>query len=398
MQEELEVAMESTVKGNRELTRPLNPELSTPVVNPGTELFKQSDRSAHIFSSTDLYSDLRNTDNNWETMREDFQKEIGKTEGHTQIFDSDELIDTVEEKVASSNAYIQVGVNSVASHKETQPNRDAATQASQWRKNGQVKAIAINDLYVGPGDGEEKREREEIERDERILEDMRASVNKQAGKFSQAAIRKQGALRSNTLASDRRALGVQGSTTSNNKLKHMKSVQLPPHSAKANGFPENIHNMDKLKKIDHITGNVAIENKEPQNGSSGNKNEWESRVEMLEEELTEAAAIEVGLYSIVAEHGSSINKVHAPARRLSRFYLHACKASSKDKRASAARATVSGLVLVSKACGNDVPRYVSVPVLRYASTKSSLTLKKFGSTRFFKTLDLKVLCEIIVLG
>ncbi|MFS7897727.1 putative NT-type C2 domain-containing protein [Helianthus anomalus] len=82
----------------------------------------------------------------------------------------------------------------------------------------------------------------------------------------------------------------------------------------------------------------------------------EHKVQSLEGELREAAAIEVGLYSIVAEHGSSINKVHAPARRLSRLYLHACKENSQSRRASSARSIVSGLILVAKACGNDVPR------------------------------------------
>lgn len=101
-----------------------------------------------------------------------------------------------------------------------------------------------------------------------------------------------------------------------------------------------------------------IEKEQLENSFSGYKVEMESKVEMLKEELMEAAVLEVGLYSVVAEHGSSANKVHAPARRLSRFYLHACKASSQAKRASAARAIISGLVLASKACGNDVPRYV----------------------------------------
>ncbi|XP_076926664.1 uncharacterized protein LOC143589929 [Bidens hawaiensis] len=82
----------------------------------------------------------------------------------------------------------------------------------------------------------------------------------------------------------------------------------------------------------------------------------EHRVQSLEGELREAAAIEVGLYSIVAEHGSSVSKVHAPARRLSRLYLHACKENSQSRRASSARSIVSGLILVAKACGNDVPR------------------------------------------
>jgi hypothetical protein len=73
--------------------------------------------------------------------------------------------------------------------------------------------------------------------------------------------------------------------------------------------------------------------------------------------LKEAAAIEASLYSVVAEHGSSMSKVHAPARRLSRLYLHACRESFQSRRASAARSAISGLVLVAKACGNDVPRY-----------------------------------------
>lgn len=87
-----------------------------------------------------------------------------------------------------------------------------------------------------------------------------------------------------------------------------------------------------------------------------NKPKLEAKVAMLEEELREAAALEVSLYSVVAEHGSSSNKVHSPARRLSRFYTHACKAEHPTKRESAASAIVSGLVLVCKACGNDVPR------------------------------------------
>lgn len=84
--------------------------------------------------------------------------------------------------------------------------------------------------------------------------------------------------------------------------------------------------------------------------------EWKTTIEMLREELREAAATEVGLYSIVAEHASSVNKVHTPARRLSRFYVDACKEGSQARRASTARAAVSGLVLVSKSCGHDVPR------------------------------------------
>ena len=72
------------------------------------------------------------------------------------------------------------------------------------------------------------------------------------------------------------------------------------------------------------------------------------RIKFLEEELREAAAIEVSLYSVVPEHGSSIYKVHVPAQRISRFYLHAFRAETQAKRGCAARAAASGLVVVSR--------------------------------------------------
>lgn len=88
--------------------------------------------------------------------------------------------------------------------------------------------------------------------------------------------------------------------------------------------------------------------------------EMESRIEKLEEELREVAALEISLYSVVPEHGSSAHKVHTPARRLCRLYIHACKYWSPNKRATVARNAVSGLVLIAKSCGNDVPRFVHI--------------------------------------
>lgn len=93
--------------------------------------------------------------------------------------------------------------------------------------------------------------------------------------------------------------------------------------------------------------------------------EMEMRIERLEEELREVAALEISLYSVVPEHGSSAHKVHTPARRLSRLYIHACKHWTRDKRATVAKNTISGLVLIAKSCGNDVPRYIYY----YASTR-----------------------------
>ncbi|XP_039682774.1 uncharacterized protein [Medicago truncatula] len=97
--------------------------------------------------------------------------------------------------------------------------------------------------------------------------------------------------------------------------------------------------------------------KEARNANLEGKIDYlDKKVKMLEGELREAASIEAALYSVVAEHGNSMSKVLAPARRLSRLYLHTCRENVQGRRFGAAKSSVSGLVLVSKACGNDVPR------------------------------------------
>ncbi|XVF11420.1 hypothetical protein REPUB_Repub08aG0026100 [Reevesia pubescens] len=75
----------------------------------------------------------------------------------------------------------------------------------------------------------------------------------------------------------------------------------------------------------------------------------------------------------VAEHGSSMSKLHAPAWRLYRLYLHVCKDGSRSRRANAATIAVSGLALVAKACGNDVPRpqYVWVSIFSSSTNISN---------------------------
>lgn len=82
----------------------------------------------------------------------------------------------------------------------------------------------------------------------------------------------------------------------------------------------------------------------------------ENKIQMLEGELRETAAIEVALYSVVAEHGGSMSKFHAPARRLSRFYRYAFGELPQASRANAGRSIVAGLFVVARACGSDVPR------------------------------------------
>ncbi|KAJ6721624.1 NUCLEAR PORE COMPLEX PROTEIN NUP205 [Salix viminalis] len=317
---------------------------------------------------------------------------------------------------------------------EFRAKQDADRKPWRYEMNGLENATTDN-LYDDLMDEKEKRELDDKGQSTVILEVRKPAFEKKLhGQLLEDASKKQAKLRSNTLALNRTAIGVQGNTR-RDKLKHLKSVQLQFNSAEGEDPFINSQFMEKTKKInisenvnkgakdyprserekstkgtydnqgeskskveilkEELSGAASKDGLAEQGNSkqkfqlmekekeidlhenvnkvdmsyerskreeetkgkfSGNKVELESKVEMLEEELMEAAAVEVGLYSVVAEHGSSINKVLAPARRLSRFYLYVCKAGSWAKRANAARAIISGLILVSKACGNDVPR------------------------------------------
>ncbi|KAK6280408.1 hypothetical protein POUND7_020675 [Theobroma cacao] len=168
-------------------------------------------------------------------------------------------------------------------------------------------------------------------------------------------------------------LGTIGNVLKIDRLKHVKSVRSSSDSVRSNGLSTNNQHAE-LKEVgvlgDALHGGGTFRSKSgnerkdakvyPKDTRSAildNKvQQLELKIKMLEGELREAAAVEAALYSVVAEHGSSMSKVHAPARRLSRLYLHAFKEGIQSRGASAARSAVSGLALVAKACGNDVPR------------------------------------------
>ncbi|GER31344.1 hypothetical protein STAS_07332 [Striga asiatica] len=184
--------------------------------------------------------------------------------------------------------------------------------------------------------------------------------------FSQVDVLKQGTSDNDS----EEKFAVNGKLSSIDRSKHVKSVRSSLDSSRSNG---SVRNSQLLLNSESKDSKMYV--KEPKNVVSETRIEHlEHRMKMLEAELREAAGIEVSLYSVIAEHGSSINKVHAPARRLLRLYFHASKQNSKSRIGSAAKSIVSGLVLVSKACGNDVPRLTfwlsNSVVLRVIMSKS----------------------------
>lgn len=161
--------------------------------------------------------------------------------------------------------------------------------------------------------------------------------------------------------------GTKRNLLKSDRLKNVRSVRSSSDIARSNGNQKEVKENGVLGDAPNRAGSFGSPERKdykvyPRDSRSAvaesKIQQLEHKINMLETELREAAAIEASLYSVVAEHGSSMSKVHAPARRLSRLYLHACKEDFQSRRASAARSAVSGLVLVAKACGNDVPRWV----------------------------------------
>ncbi|KAF3435208.1 hypothetical protein FNV43_RR22295 [Rhamnella rubrinervis] len=183
----------------------------------------------------------------------------------------------------------------------------------------------------------------------------------------QDVMRKEVPLEDDTLSLTKGNIAMQENILNDNKSKHARSVRLD--SAKNGLINSNKHTEVKENggqvEAQNSSGNLRSKERKdakvyPRDARSSildsKIQQLEHRIKMLEGELREAAAVEAALYSVVADHGSSMSKVHAPARRLSRLYLHAYRENSQSRRATAARSAVSGLVLVAKACGNDVPR------------------------------------------
>ncbi|CAM6039305.1 unnamed protein product [Sphagnum compactum] len=115
---------------------------------------------------------------------------------------------------------------------------------------------------------------------------------------------------------------------------------------------------------------AAAEAKAAMNQEKGEEKatQLEQELKKLEDELRDSAAIEVALFSIVAEHVGSPHKLHTPARRLARLYVHTFRNRSSDRCINSAKNYAAGLIVAVRACGNDVARltywWSNVVVLR----------------------------------
>lgn len=250
-------------------------------------------------------------------------------------------------------------VDSVISHK--QDGYNASSASSEDQETGQTSSLQksfIDDEII-----------DEIH--DKYAKETRMVVDKEhidpINGFSEVQFQKQLDLENNDLPSATEGNYIFNNNNSSiDRLKHGKSVRSSMDSSRSNGpvrsnrfLVADAQNHSRVSKSCESKGSKSCEKETNKPFFDGRIQHLERRMKVLEEELREAAAIEVSLYSVVAEHGSSMTKVHAPARRLSRLYFHVSKLNSKSRKGSAAKSIVSGLVLVTKACGNDVPRYNS---------------------------------------
>ena len=364
----------------------LSSDLGSPVDGPAPILNSHNSSLTPIQQNIASHGVHSSSSLTYENMEEDFDASIRSNgNGH--------LAQEVHEKVANSTSAvsgdgqknIKECISNSFSIKVSSPDNNSrvvekldSTRFGGSQVNGkgqeigrdhQEEAETSDDIYdSATEDGEEPHE---IGDERKNLDERRHSTEDEQLPFGDAT-RVQVSLEGNTFSLSRENLGMKGNILKSDRLKNVKSVRSSMDLARTSGSVSS-NQQTEVKEVSvpgdaqHIARNLRSNDRKeskvyPKDTRSilldSKIQQLEHRIKMLQGELREAAAIEAALYSVVAEHGSSMSKVHAPARRLSRLYLHASRESSVSRRASAARSAVSGLVLVAKACGNDVPRYI----------------------------------------
>ncbi|KAL0383714.1 UNVERIFIED_CONTAM: hypothetical protein Scaly_0658700 [Sesamum calycinum] len=260
---------------------------------------------------------------------------------------------------------------------EKQGNEKSNDNSSDMEIGDESDAETTNDSVSSHG-GSQTADEEKTEKVSRVTK--KHSKNHPADGYSHAS-RSKSERKANNLqikapkdtpkkgAKPEKGLSKSTAKSSSDNLRNMK-VHPKPVSDSSEGADcqplEQDKGVDILDEASNGARSVCSDDEEvntEDNNKQGDKaatdqkiEELETKLRNLESELREVAALEIALYSVAPEHGCSAHKVHTPARRLSRLYIYACKHWSQDKRATVAKNTVSGLVLVSKSCGSDVSR------------------------------------------
>lgn len=337
--------------------------------------------SSHSSSSSIVYEgmeDESNTSirsNDLEGLPQEVHERVpsGKTEtGDNAKQSSEKEISNGFQAIVASHGTDSDAVEelSFANSADSQANREKDDEEVRRPiKNGLEVRVTVND---GSMEDRDVKEQKEYGQERENLEVKKHSIEEDSfDRVSLDVTRKHASSGNDTLSFSRGNLELKRNILNSDRLKHVKSVRSSSESARSNSLVVGNHFSEEAQEVgvpgdrqNGARGFIGSGRKdttiytETRNTFSERKIlQLEEKIKTLEGELREAAAIEAALYSIVAEHGSSMNKVHAPARRLSRMFLHACRETSQSRRVNAARSAVSGLALVAKACGNDVPRY-----------------------------------------
>ncbi|KAI3463095.1 hypothetical protein Pfo_019758 [Paulownia fortunei] len=352
-----------------------------------TKSHVKSERNSSRSSSMDLSSDLA-----WISKRicspslqspaaEDMEKQQSS---NNKINEHEKESEGIQENVVNGGRDVKIQPNSeegtitspfdkeTLAHLDHQRDENLDSVLSCWQDDENASSPGTEDPDTGRTnspqsgltDDEIREKHQKYTKERRIVEEKEQYTKDepQIG-FTQVDVQKQVALENGLLSATKENFAVNSNFKNIDRSKNGKSVRSSVDSSRSNGSVRS-NQFLVVDAQNHARGSISSESKdakmctkEPRNLLSDSRiQHLEHRMKILEGELREAAAIEVSLYSVIAEHGSSMTKVHAPARRLSRLYFHASKENSKSRRGSAAKSIVSGLVLVAKACGNDVPR------------------------------------------
>ncbi|PON61358.1 EEIG1/EHBP1 N-terminal domain containing protein [Parasponia andersonii] len=327
-----------------------------------------SSSSSLVIENVEEDSDTRIRSNGHENLPEEINENIAngrsQTTNGSQQSGQEYRSTFLSAKVALTNQNSQA-VEKLISNGDSEINGKNNGQTKESRSDFLDDAATSDDSYGSSVEDKERKEEEKINNEAHNLDEESYSKEDELNIVQDVTGKK--SLGSDTSSSSRENLEMKENLLKNERLKHVKSVRVD--SARKGLVSSNQHAEIRESSVqgDAQSGMGSLRLKDRKDAKvfprdtrsailESKMQQLEHRIKMLEGELREAAAVEASLYSVVAEHGSSTSKVHAPARRLSRLYLHACRESSQSRRANAAKIAVSGLVLVAKACGNDVPR------------------------------------------